>query len=123
VRLLTDCLVVERTGAPLASRVFVADTWGSRLRGLIGRRPLAPGEAIWILPCRQVHTHFLGYPLQLVFVDDDRRVARVIDTLRPWRISPWVDGAASVIELHAGHPAPVRTGDRLLRVPGDSRPR
>lgn len=97
----------------LARRVFLADGYFSRLRGLIGRAPLPADAALWIQPCQQVHTHFMGYALHVVFLDAEQRVLRVIEHMRPWRISPWVRQAHTVLEFNGNHPLQVTAGDRL----------
>jgi uncharacterized membrane protein (UPF0127 family) len=103
----------ETHGSVAAEQVFVADRYFSRLRGLIGYPPLARSAVLWIKPCRQVHTHFLNSPLHVVFVDREMRVVHVCDALRPWRISPWVKGASSVLEFSDRPVVEVAKGDRL----------
>lgn len=102
------------TGACLVARLHVADSFLGRLRGLLLRPPLGAGEALWIRPCSQVHTHFMGYPIQVLFLDRDLRVLRVLPRLGPWRLSPWVREADSVLEAHAGHGLAVAAGERLV---------
>ncbi|MED5370979.1 MAG: DUF192 domain-containing protein [Myxococcota bacterium] len=101
-----------QTGAVLATSALHATGFFERMRGLLGRAPLQPGQGMVIEPCNSVHTWFMGYALDLLFLDRDRRVLRVIPALPPWRMSPIVRGAHSVIELPAdaslgtlaGHP-------------------
>lgn len=69
----------------LVPRVRLADRWFSRLRGLLGRPPLAPGEGLLLRPCASVHTCFMGYPLDLVFLDRDLQVLATRACVRPWR--------------------------------------
>ena len=88
------------------------------MRGLIGR-PLGMGEALLILPCRQVHTFGMREPIDVVFCDAAARVVHVIHGLRPRRISPLRWDAAGVIEARAGAAADVRPGDRLVMLGGD----
>jgi len=98
----------------LASKVLKADTALSRMRGLLGRGRLEPGEALWIAPCAMIHTFFMRFSLDVVFLDAELRVLRVIERLRPWRVSPWVPWARSVLELEAGALAGrVLRGDHL----------
>lgn len=106
-------LVNATRDALLAERLFVADSYFSRLRGLIGHAPLGSGEALWIRPCQQVHTHFMGYPLHVVFLDAEQRVLRVVQDMRPWRLSPWVRQAKSVIEFNGACAIAVAEGDCL----------
>jgi uncharacterized membrane protein (UPF0127 family) len=79
-----------RGASPTGISVLIADNFFSRLRGLIGYSPLEPATVLWIKPCQQVHTHFVRWPLQVVFVDREMQVVRVIRELRPWSISPRV---------------------------------
>ena len=106
-----ESLVRASDGTVMVPRLYRADTWLSRLRGLIGSPPLVPGEALWIEPCSQVHTHFMGYPLHVAFVDRTGRVLRVRHDLATWRFSPWVRGARSVIEVTGVVPCPIGEGE------------
>ena len=90
------------TGAVVAERVRVADTHWTRLRGLLGTDSLPPDEGLWIRPCRQVHMFGMRYAIDVVFLDDARTVVGLTETLAPWRVSPLVKAATSVIELPAG---------------------
>lgn len=98
---------------PCAEAVIVADSWFGRLRGLIGRAPLQSGEGLWIVPCQQVHTHFMRVPIDVVFVDRDGQILKVLAGLRPWRFSPWVRGARAVLELPAGGAGRLAAGMHL----------
>lgn len=81
-------------------RMYSANTFFSRLRGLLGRRKLEKNEALHIKPCSDVHTFGMKYDLDVVFLDHDGVVIR-IDTLAPnrWSICR---GAHSVLEFSAG---------------------
>lgn len=101
------------TGTILANRLLLAHSYLTRLRGLIGRPMLKPGEALWIKPSQQVHTHFMRYALDIVFLDREMRVVEVIRGLQPWKLSPWVRSAHSLIEFAAGGADGIRVGDVL----------
>jgi len=90
------------SGAVLADRLRSARTHWARLWGLLGTRRLAPGDGLWLMPCRQVHTVGMRYPIDVAFLDEGYRVVCTIDGLRPGRLSPWVACASSVLELPAG---------------------
>ena len=99
---------------PVAMKVEKADTTASRNKGLLGRSSLAAEEALWIVPCPMIHTFFMQFPIDVLFLDADLKVRRVIEDLRPWRLSPWVLSARSVLELKGGAlKGSVRVGDRL----------
>ena len=100
--------------APVATKVERADTAASRSKGLLGRESLAADEALWIVPCPMIHTFFMKFPIDVLFLDADLQVRRVIEDLKPWRLSPWVLSARSVLELKGGAlKGAVRVGDRL----------
>ena len=72
-----------------------------RLRGLIGRAAPEAGQGVWICPCRQVHTFFMGYPIDVVHLGRGGEVLSV-QTLSPWRIGRFLWHSRGVIELAAG---------------------
>lgn len=89
-------------GETLASRVQLADDSASRNKGLLGRESMDSDEGLWIVPCPMIHTFFMKFPIDVVFLDKQLRVRRVIEDLKPWRLSPWVWSAHSVLELAGG---------------------
>ncbi|MDE2291181.1 MAG: DUF192 domain-containing protein [Elusimicrobia bacterium] len=89
-------------GAVVAEDVRAADDPVSRAKGLLGRDGLGPGEGLWIVPCAMIHMLFMRFPIDVLFLDKGLRVRRVVEGLRPWRLSPWVPSARSVVELGAG---------------------
>lgn len=100
--------------APTGLQLRLADNAWLRLRGLLGRPCPAPAEGLWIRPCNAVHSAFMGYPIDLLYLDAQQRVLRVRETLKPWRVDlHWP--AVSVIELAAGEcrRLHIQPGDRL----------
>jgi uncharacterized membrane protein (UPF0127 family) len=85
------------------------------MRGLLGRSELAPGEGLLIRPAPSVHTFFMRFPIDVVFLGGDLRVLRVRSDLRPWRMAGQ-RGARAVLELPAGEAdrRGIRPGDRLV---------
>ena len=92
-----------RGGACLVPTVWRADRWWSRLRGLLGRRPLAgdAAEALWLSPCSSVHTFWMGYPLDLLFLGRQGEVLGWREGVKPWRASGQ-RGAHATVEFRAG---------------------
>lgn len=85
----------------VADRVATADTSAARMRGLLGRSSLDPGEGLWIVPCESVHTFFMRFAIDLVYLDRDLRVRKIRSAVPPWRASVcW--SAHSVVELASG---------------------
>ena len=106
----------------VAARVGKADDHESRGRGLLGRTSLDPdeglwivlGEGLWIVPCPTIHTFFMKFPIDVVFLDKNLKAVRVLEGMKPWRLSPWVYSAASVLELAGGVlKGSVAVGDQL----------
>jgi uncharacterized membrane protein (UPF0127 family) len=85
----------------LATRLTIADGHWTRLRGLIGlgRESFSSGHALWILPCRGVHTLGMRFPIDVVYLDRDQVVVHLEANLPPWRFAPVRLKAASVLEL------------------------
>lgn len=90
------------TGKELARTLAVADTFFARLKGLLGRGELPPGEGLWIKPCNSVHTFGMRFPIDVAFLDRDMQVVALSKTLRPNRVAPFCSRACSVLELPAG---------------------
>jgi uncharacterized membrane protein (UPF0127 family) len=108
----------------LADRIERATTVLARLRGLLGRDHLAEGSALVIEPCTSIHTFFMRFAIDALFLDRDGRVVRAIGSMRPFRMSRVYPSAALVVELPAGTLARsgVRQGDKVSFVeesPGD----
>jgi uncharacterized protein len=79
----------------------VADSARKRTQGLLGREGLGSGEGLWIVPCESVHTFFMRFAIDLVYLDRKNIVRKVRSAVGPWRISACLS-AHSVIELPAG---------------------
>ena len=93
--------LTQLDGAVVCGRCRVASTFGARLRGLLGRAGLAPGEGLLLPRTRSIHTHFMRFPIDVVFLDADERVVRIVPSLPPWRTAA-ARGAGSGLELAAG---------------------
>lgn len=88
-------------GTILATRLQVAKTAAKRSKGLLGRDKLADGEGLWIIPCESVHTFFMRFPIDLVYLDRKNKIRKVRSAVGPWRLSACLS-AHSVLELPAG---------------------
>ncbi len=91
-------------GVCLAENVRVASTHWTRFRGLIGtdKSAFQPGQALWIVPCRGVHTMAMDFPLDVIYLDQAGCAVDVHTGVKPWRFAPVRLRAASVLELPAG---------------------
>ncbi len=105
-------------GTVLAASLEVADHGSKRRTGLLGRNSLDPGGGLWIAPCEAVHTFFMRFAIDLVYLDRTRRVRKVRHAVGPWRISACLT-AKSVLELPAGTvlESQTRAGDMVEFMP------
>ena len=105
----------------LATRLEVADTGPKRNKGLLGRNGLEAGGGLLIVPCESVHTFFMRFPIDLVYLDRKMRVKKVRSNVRPWRLSACLS-AHSVLELAPGTVVKtgVRAGDVLEFLEADA---
>jgi uncharacterized membrane protein (UPF0127 family) len=109
--------VQDARGRVLCDRCVVADRPLARLRGLLGRAGLAPGEALLLRPAPSIHTWFMRFPIDAVFLDADLRVLDVRVAVRPWRVAGR-RGARAVLEVAAGAAARhgLQAGEQLRAV-------
>lgn len=105
-------------GTVLATKLVKAHTAATRRKGLLSRESLLPGEGLWIAPCESVHTFFMRFPIDLVYLDRKLKVKKVRHSVGAWRMSACFT-AHSVLELPAGTAAAARTerGDCLEMAP------
>jgi uncharacterized membrane protein (UPF0127 family) len=110
--------VQKREGGVVCERCTIADSAPRRMRGLLGRRNLDSSEGILLRPAGSIHTFFMRFAIDAVFLDRDGRVVRVAEHLGPWHAAG-ARGARAVLELRAGESARrgIGTGD-LLEVAG-----
>jgi len=114
-RPVADHLNLTRTDGAFVCRARVAKSFVSRLRGLLGAADLPGGQGVLFPGTSSVHTHFMRFPIDVVFLDADRRVVAIRPALRPWRIAS-AKVARSVLELAAGECARIglAEGDVLV---------
>ena len=108
-------LVNQRTGTPIATSVERAVTRATRRRGLLGRDGLDAGCALMLEPCPAVHTAFMRFAIDVVFMDRDGYAVKIVRNLVPWRIAV-APSAHTVVEMAAGslEHLDVSVGDRLF---------
>jgi uncharacterized protein len=116
------CLVNERTGAVVADRLLPAFDSKTRRTGLLAHQSMPAGSAMIIAPTNAIHTFFMKFAIDVLFVAKDGVVVKTRSALAPWRMSAaW--RAHAVVELSAGalEHAGVQKGDRIQLV--DAAPR
>ncbi len=108
-------------GRIVCARCEVAETVAARTRGLLGRRELPAGEGLLIKPTFSIHTFFMRFPIDAVFLDRSGLVVDVVRRLKPWRTATRLR-ARAVLELAAGEAERItlRVGERLEPVEATS---
>ena len=95
-------MVRTNNGEVLAERAEWARGALQRMRGLLYRPPLEPGEALILRPAAQIHTFGMRSAVDVVFCSASWVVLHVVRELRPWRVTRWVRGARYAVEFPAG---------------------
>lgn len=96
-------------GTILADNAVMADSIFTRIKGLLGRKGLAKGEALIIKPCNSIHMFFMRFAIDAVFVDKNNKVVGLVERLKPFRLSPIFFKAHFVVELPIGTIQETRT--------------
>jgi uncharacterized membrane protein (UPF0127 family) len=117
-RTVAHTLMNDRTRSAVALKVDLATSRAARRRGLLGRDSLGATEGLLLTPCIAVHTAFMRFPIDVIFIDRNGRAVRVVREVRPWRMTASLR-AHSVIELAAGTAAAadIQVGDLLYLAP------
>lgn len=99
----------------VAEHVILADSFLKRSKGLLGKKSFEKENTLWIKRCQSIHTFFMRFSIDVVFVDKDLKVTNMYLSLKPWRVTPYAFKAKSVFEFSAGtiNPDEVAIGDQL----------
>lgn len=99
----------------ICENVEVANTFFTRLKGLLGRKSLAANHTLWINPCNSIHTWFMKFSIDVVFVNSDMVVQRVYSNIHPYRLVLPASQFHSVFEFASGaiSEEKVQVGDQL----------
>ncbi len=93
--------VLAEDGTTVVERLHVARKARDRMRGLLGRDALPEDEGMWLPACRLIHTFRMRFPIDVVYLDEQLEVCKVVEGLRPGRVSACLS-AESVLELSSG---------------------
>lgn len=95
-------VTVKKGEEIIGNRIKVAPTFFSRLRGLLFRKSLQEGEGLLLIPCRQVHTFFMSFSLDLLFLNGKGDILELLPEISPGKWSPLIKEGYQVLELPAG---------------------
>lgn len=113
-------LINQRTGNVVSARALEATNSLTRMRGLLGRATMVPDEALILRPASSIHTWFMRFAIDVIYLDKEMKVRKIVPRLAPFRLS-WSPGAHCVIEMAAGALAsqPVALADQLRLEPAE----
>jgi uncharacterized membrane protein (UPF0127 family) len=105
----------QTRNAPLITQGRLANSFWSRLRGLLGAAPLLKGEGLILAGEKSVHTFFMSFPIDVLYVNKEYKVIRADANMVPYRIGPFLAQSEYVLELPVGTIAATatQTGDQL----------
>lgn len=101
----------SRDNRTLAEPCFVAAGFTDRLLGLMGERELARGSGLWLEPCHSIHTFFMRFEIDAVYLGRGGEVLAVRRNVRPWRVDWPVFRAHSVLEIAGGSSGDLKEGE------------
>ena len=83
----------------LVQNCMMADNFFGRLVGLMGKKILSTDEGMLISPCKSVHTFFMRFDVDIIFVDRNFEVVKIIKNVKPWKFSPYIKSARHIVEI------------------------
>lgn len=95
-------VIDKATGEVLAGRACLADRIFSRMKGLMFTNAMDDFDALIIRPCNSIHTWFMRYPIDAMFLNNECKIVKIKKGLRPWRITPIYFKATQVVEFACG---------------------
>lgn len=95
-------IINKKNNEMLANKVIISDRFLSRLMGLMFKKKLQKNSSMLIYPCNSVHTFFMKFPIDIVFLSKEYEVLYVIENMLPGKMSPFIRNAKSVLELPSG---------------------
>jgi uncharacterized membrane protein (UPF0127 family) len=112
----TYCVFNQTGESFVGLNIRRADTPWARLRGLLGQFRMKSGDGLWVVPSHGIHTVGLLAPIDLIYLDAQDRVIRLVEHLNPFRIGPFRRKSCSVLELppHTIYSSQTHVGDQLL---------
>ena len=107
----------QLAGTNTLLEVEIADTFFSRLRGLMGRKPLPPGYGLLLIPCNNIHMCFMRFAIDVIYLDKEYRVQKIVEAVPPWIGLSMCLGAYAALEMNAGEAERlgIKVGHTMIR--------
>ncbi|HEY85684.1 MAG TPA: DUF192 domain-containing protein [Chloroflexi bacterium] len=92
----------QNKNATLVRQGKVADTFFTRLKGLLGSPPLQEGEGLLLKGEKSIHTLFMTFPIDVIYLDHALEIIKITSDMRPWKLGPYVSQSTYILELPVG---------------------
>ncbi len=107
-------VIDKKNNLEIATQVKVAKSFYERLMGLMFKKEMNGYDGILFYDCKAIHTHFMKFDMDAIFLDKENKVVKVIRKMKPWRFSSIYFKADKVLELSGGKtPDGIKEGDEL----------
>ena len=107
------CLFNTTRNQVIAEKTRLADNPWTSFKGLMGAKPLPEGEALLITPSSSIHTHFMRFAIDVLYVSKDDVIVGIDRDLKPWRFGRFYKGVKYVVEMTAGGAKACQVGDTI----------
>ncbi len=106
--------ILKGTEIVISKEVLLAESIGERIRGLMLKKSIDDSESLLIMPCNSIHTCFMRFSIDALFLSNDDTIVHIIRNMKPWRFSSIHIGSKKVLELNAGRIGnKLKAGDQL----------
>jgi len=106
--------IVEKSGIKICSKVKLANDMFSRIKGLMFAKRMNGFDGIMIDPCNSIHTFFMRFDIDVIFLDSNNKIVKIIRSMKPWRMSLLYIKSKKVLELNGGDlDLNIKEGDTL----------
>jgi uncharacterized protein len=111
----------EKDGTIILQACYLANNAWTRLCGLLGRSGLASEEALLLDPCNSIHTFFMRFSIDVIFLSKDWRIVRIVRSIPPWRHTRLHLRARRALECQAGFAdkLSLQVGEKLVLAGGE----
>jgi len=89
-------------GKPLITDIKIASSFVDRLAGLIFKKSIDKNEGMLFDDCNSIHTFWMRFPLDVIFLESENRIIRIFYSLKPFRITPVIKNSKRVLEIKSG---------------------
>lgn len=95
-------IINKQKNTVLADDAVLADTLLKRMRGLLGYKEIKKGQALILNPCNSIHTFFMKFPIDVLFLNKNNQVIKIIHSMKPFRLSNIYLSSILAVELPIG---------------------